>query len=428
MTSLYHQMPSSSTTSSIAMTVLPPPPPSLPALVSSSSSPSPPSASCPSCARSNCPCGPSCECGPFCRCVSASIIESVGAVDLKSKYAKKGLGALSSQGSGSGASPPQPPTTTVVVRVMGMTCTNCSAGVERAVKNLNKPPKHRGNVAAPDPAPGAERRGATRVLSCEVSLLLATATVVISKWDAAGPALDVGSREEYLSAGDVVACIDDAGYDATLIKATDDQDDSDEGPKGWSPGGAAQSADSDPPRRTYGQVSVLSVNAGPAVTGPWQTSTWAHLLKEVRDILERGGAQPTDFNIKVEGGGGAGGEGASGKLLRRKSKSLCWPMAFGAAAASRPPKAGSLPPPFLLKFEYNHSPTLGPRAFLDAVKLVPPPAATPRRPMRPPSRRSFPTTASSRRRSHRAPAAPSPSSSERSRRHRTPSRTCSSCS
>ena len=75
--------------------------------------------------RMNCPCGTDCRCGPFCRCVATDIIEGVAAVTaLTPKYTT--------------------PHTAYEVSIGGMTCVNCSSGVERALKKLGE--RHEGAV------------------------------------------------------------------------------------------------------------------------------------------------------------------------------------------------------------------------------------------------------------------------------------------
>ncbi|GMH68335.1 hypothetical protein TrST_g1650 [Triparma strigata] len=73
---------------------------------------------CASCKRMNCPCGEHCQCGPFCRCVASDLIAGIDEVTVAKSYST--------------------PHTSYALAVGGMTCVNCSSGVERALKKLGE--------------------------------------------------------------------------------------------------------------------------------------------------------------------------------------------------------------------------------------------------------------------------------------------------
>lgn len=101
-----------------------------------------------SCGNPNCTCL-DCHCGPSCRCTAATLKSAVNCIS-SSVIAPSDLVNSSTA------------VQTVTVGVSGMTCSNCSSGVQRAIESLSK-----GFTTSP-------------VLSVEVSLVLNRATVVLA--------------------------------------------------------------------------------------------------------------------------------------------------------------------------------------------------------------------------------------------------------
>ena len=164
---------------------------------------------CHSCKRMNCPCGPSCECGKYCRCVANDIIEGVDSVHF-----------------GGGSSAPTENLVCVQLKIGGMTCTNCSSAVTRAVSFLNGHAETHGH----DPP----------VVSCDISLVLHTGEVVIRAAPGASSShvIDIvgGSRDEnerssllraskatnFVTVEDVVDAVESAGYEASVLQVVED--------------------------------------------------------------------------------------------------------------------------------------------------------------------------------------------------------------
>ena len=359
---------------------------------------------CPGCSRVNCPCGPFCECGPFCRCVSSLIIESISAVDLQTKYKKGRLGGgldSSSRGGDGGDGNDKGNTITVKVRVMGMTCTNCTSGVTRAVLALNVPPKKKGSAVVTLTAEEISRQ-TSKVVSCDVSLIMAEATVVISA-PPTGCSPDAYGPMDYLSPADVQTCIDDVGFDATLISAVSN----------WvvgpipssSTGGFAVLDDASDLKSatttttTAGvallqEVTVMVSFGGGGGGKPEDAAASAaakeHLVAEVVKALRRAcGDDDSSFRVSLPGGAAAAASSSSEQavsdpqlpVVGSSHKKLAVPIwlrsALSLSSSKRAGgKASSSPSsPFPLKLEYSGSSSAGPRSVLAAIRLASPPPA-----------------------------------------------------
>ena len=101
----------------------------------------------------------------------------------------------------------------IKISVLGMTCTNCSSGVTRAIMNLNNVAKKQltGKKAAisinmDSNAGNNDSNDLLPVISVNVSLLLATAVII----------LDDDSSFK-ISSSSVLEAVDDAGYDTSLL-------------------------------------------------------------------------------------------------------------------------------------------------------------------------------------------------------------------
>lgn len=123
---------------------------------------------CASCKRMNCPCGEHCQCGPFCRCVATDLIAGVNEVTVTKSYPT--------------------PHTSFSLSVGGMTCVNCSSGVEQALKKL-----------------GEKFDGAVKEIN--VNLVMHSARVVVED-------------EKGIWGETLVDTIENAGYDCKVNRAT----------------------------------------------------------------------------------------------------------------------------------------------------------------------------------------------------------------